>query len=129
VEIAAENEIIGLAPLAFVITGDDGGTWRLDWVAEQGFDLDTLRVTQLEGDTAGVQRVTVQDGKQLCWPEFVDPADAVEGGRISAATALLDGLLDRIDVVGAPEDWLVDSRERVALAEAVITLLELAEFE
>ncbi len=66
-------------PMGFVITGDDGGTWALDWVADDRFDLDTLRVTQLEGDTAGTQRITVQDGKQLRWLEFVDPADALEG--------------------------------------------------
>jgi hypothetical protein len=56
-------------------------------------------------------------------------AERFEDGKVSSATALLDGLLDRIDGVDSPEDWLVESDARATLAEATLTLLELATYE
>lgn len=141
-------EVLGYLGPALVVEDDDGGTWRLDLVANERFDVSTLRVTQLEGDTAGTQRLTIQDGKQLRWAEFVEPCDMITGAsdipsRISAGVwydslsleltytlRSLDGELVTLDNAGAsPEDWLIECDERAALADAALTLLELAEFE
>jgi hypothetical protein len=98
-------------PMGFVITGDDGGTWTLDLVAKNGFELDTLRVSQLEGDTAGTQRVTVQDGDQLRWLEFVEPDDAVEGAiDIPGPSGVIATELDA-DLGLYTLSWLLDMGE------------------
>ena len=56
-------------------------------------------------------------------------AESFEDGKISSASALLEGLLDRVDGVDKPDDWLIDSDERTDLAEAILELLELAAYE
>lgn len=53
-------------------------------------------------------------------------ADSFAEGRYSAATALLEGILDRVDGDRSPEDWLVDCAERTDIAETILILLELA---
>ncbi len=73
------------------IIGCGGGEWALDFMAKASWVKpcpshvnaalrpSTLRVAQLEGDTAGTQRIAVQGGDKLLWAEFVDPDDAVCG--------------------------------------------------
>jgi hypothetical protein len=56
-------------------------------------------------------------------------ADAVDRGRIRAAVALLEGILDQVDGVSPPPDWLLPSPQADALADQVLLMLMLADLE
>jgi len=53
-------------------------------------------------------------------------ADAFDKGRTRAGVALLKGILDRVDGVSPPPDWLLPSPQADALADKVLLMIVLA---
>jgi hypothetical protein len=100
-----------------------------DWLAQQAYALALaiecldLSLVDAANDNAASGRVGSMATRAS------NAASSFEGGKINAATALLDGLLDRVDGADKPDDWIIDCDERVELAEAILELLELAAYE
>jgi hypothetical protein len=100
-----------------------------DWLAAQaealGAALDRLdlSVVNAKNDNAASGRLASMSTRAY------SAASGFAEGKGSSATALLDGLLDRVDGEDNPEDWLIDCDQRVEIAEAILLLLELAAYE
>ncbi|MBW1880492.1 MAG: hypothetical protein JRI25_18140 [Deltaproteobacteria bacterium] len=56
-------------------------------------------------------------------------ADAFDEGRTRAGVALVEGILDRVDGIPVPPDWLLPSQQADALADEVLLMLVLADLE
>ncbi len=102
-----------------------GSDWLADWSWALAAEIECLDLSLVDAknDNAASGRLGSMATRAG------NAAESFEDGKISSATALLDGLLDRVDGADSPEDWLVDSDERVALAEDLMLMLELAEYE
>lgn len=53
-----------------------------------------------------------------------DAAEALDAGNVELAIERMESLLDRVDGVSPPPDWMPDSPEKTALAEEVLDLID-----